>query len=395
MNKQIYSLVFTGSLALASVAPAGSLLAAPHKHRTTQKNNASRKHKTAPKPQTPSYKDLAACAKLRNTFTMTANLPPGTSIATITDNQETYRETKSTKKSFLTLLFSDYFLVGATGFCLISDSISLACWALSDKKPAIKTPSAFSALKKGYAYLTSASNIAIAAAMAYELYNKPRVPDAAKNISLPSRNKIHIADQFPGTLLMELNGIPQLPGFYHIWSGTPVRLELGENYCVIHALYNMVLIDERILGKQISDAEFFETHRVMVENLGLEYFLPGRGTSPFQAAKIAQRLKLSQFVALDACDNGIEEVSSFAILNATRIDRAYAEVFKIAQEWHQTTGPRVAHFLCCIPGHGFGISVVRLADGSQAMYLYDCQNEMSIDRDLMSKHIEYIYNRFF
>lgn len=200
---------------------------------------------------------------------------------------------------------------------------------------------------------------------------------------------LRIAAPFPGTQL-QLTDIPQLPGFYHMVSETPVPQKDG--YCGIHALYNICIINERILGNRPSDKEFFAAQKAIVQDpsqlTGLRRIFNSSGLSVFDIEKIINRLKLPVTILRHEETNVFSEYTD-------EINKIFIKVNKLAHEWHNSTGPRVAHFVCCIPGHGFAISVIRKADGSQAMYLYDCNNEYAQDRAHMRQHIEYIYDRFF
>lgn len=192
-------------------------------------------------------------------------------------------------------------------------------------------------------------------------------------------------------------------------SNTPIPQING--YCGIHALYNMGLMEKHILGKQPTIGEFFRAQLTLVPKIAAKHtqlcFHPfdksghigiifnSTGLMASDAIKIGKRLKLLPIIALNAKDNAISEVASFALLESTKIARAYAQMSACAQEWHNSTGPRVAHFFCCIPEHAIAISVMRMADGSQAMCLYDSLNGEAIHIDHMRQHVEYIYHRFF
>lgn len=200
---------------------------------------------------------------------------------------------------------------------------------------------------------------------------------------------IKIAKPFPGPQL-RLNGIPQLPGFYHMVSDTPVPHENG--YCSIDALYNICLINEKIVGNRPSDQEFFEAQKAIVKDpahrTGVKVIFASSGIHTLEISSIIKRLKLPITLLPHEEANTFHEYTD-------EITASFIEINKLAREWHNSTGPRVAHFLCCIPAHAFAISVIRLANGSQAMYLYDCLNEDADDIDHMCQHIDYIYDKFF
>lgn len=339
MKKSLFSLFLTGSLALSAGLPLNVLAARQEANKTIKKAILTDVDFFAQEAKKPFRKRLNSDVKIYTALDIAATI----------------------------LLYANAVRLGI------------------NKKPI------YSAISAALATLSAADTIV----GAYMLYTQPKIP---KRLIEPKPNKpIAIAKPFPGELL-QLDGIPQRPGFYHMVSTAPVPEKDG--YCAIHALYNIGLTNEKVLGKRPSDKEFFAAQKAVVKNpahrTGLIRIFLRSGLNIFDISKIIKRLKLP-ITTLRAVDNNIicEDSWGFYSTDLGEIAEAFIKINKLAREWHNSTGPRVAHFLCYIPGHAFAISVIRMADGSQAMYLYDGLNEQADDIPLMRQHIEYIYDRFF
>lgn len=227
---------------------------------------------------------------------------------------------------------------------------------------------------------------------------------------VPGRpGNIGIANPLAGRQL-QIPGIPRLRGFYHMESNMPHFLGLDQDGvflrgpCGIHSVYNMAQVEARIMGRQIPDEEFDEALQAAIPNLREIH----AGTHALHVGEIAVRLNLAPVVALQFDRNGRivtargadyeyvgGERERRAAEAAAMIGAAEHDFRQAANEFHRAHGPRVAHFLCGIPGHWVAISVTRNAQGEQAMYLYDNLNEQAEELDHMRRHIENIYQRFF
>lgn len=160
-----------------------------------------------------------------------------------------------------------------------------------------------------------------------------------------------------------------LPGFFHMQSHTPY--DGVHNSCGVHATYNMARVETHVFGRHLNDQEFRQVQQAVYPGLG------GRGASNRDVARMAQQLHLSPpTLLLGRNSDGAKVATSAAAFN-------------------RVNGPRVAHFLCQVPGHWISISVARNAQGEQAMYLYDNMNGHARSHEQMRQHVEAIYNRFF
>jgi hypothetical protein len=198
-------------------------------------------------------------------------------------------------------------------------------------------------------------------------------------------NNVRIANPLPGQQL-HLNGLPNhLPGFYHMRSATPYQ---GVHQsCGINAAYNMALVEAQVAGRHVDNNAFNNAlnntaldRRIRIagqpRNQGnhqvLRDMLGRRGFSNNEIAGLTRNLGLAPMTVL---------------VNA----RAHGP----NNRFNGANGPQVQHFLCNVPGHWISISVVRHADGTQAMYLYDNLNGHARSIPEMRAHVEAIYNRFF
>jgi hypothetical protein len=86
------------------------------------------------------------------------------------------------------------------------------------------------------------------------------------------RNNVPLANPFPGRQLQVL-GLQNLRGFYHMHSAMPELLGLNEDGdriggpCGIHAAWNMAQVQERIMGKEITIDAFDEALQAVIPNL--------------------------------------------------------------------------------------------------------------------------------
>lgn len=199
------------------------------------------------------------------------------------------------------------------------------------------------------------------------------------------QNNVRIANPLPGQQL-NLNGLPNnLPGFYHMRSATPYQGVYQS--CGINAAYNMALVEAQVAGQLVDNNAFNNAlnntaldRRIRIagqpRNQGnhqvLRDMLGRRGFSNNEIAGLARNLGLAPMTVL---------------VNA----RAHGP----NNRFNGANGPQVQHFLCHVPGHWISISVVRHADGTQAMYLYDNLNGHARSIPEMRAHVEAIYNRFF
>lgn len=199
------------------------------------------------------------------------------------------------------------------------------------------------------------------------------------------RRNVRIANPLPGQQL-HLNGLPNhLPGFYHMRSATPYQGV--HNSCGINAAYNMALVEAQVFGQQVDNNAFNNAlnnlpinGRVRINgqprNQGnrqvLRDVLGRRGYTNDEITRLVRNLGLAPMSVL---------------VNA----RAHGP----NNRFNGANGPQVQHFLCHVPGHWIAISVVRHADGTQAMYLYDNLNGHARSIPEMRAHVEAIYNRFF
>jgi len=208
-------------------------------------------------------------------------------------------------------------------------------------------------------------------------------------------NNVHIANPLPGRQL-HVNGIPNLPGFYHMRSHTPYH---GiPRSCGLHSTYNMAQVEARTLGRQMNDNAFDQIARAVFPGLNM----PRGGASNDNVARMAHRLGLAPVVVLGFNENDeIQRVGrEVHVRHANQFGEALVaaadeDANRAVQELRDAPGAHVAHFLCGVPGHWIAISVVKNADGAQAMYLHDNLNEQPVAIDHMRLHIENIYNRFF
>lgn len=207
-------------------------------------------------------------------------------------------------------------------------------------------------------------------------------------------NNVPLANPFPGRQL-QARGLPRLPGFYHMHSAMPELLGLNEDGedikgpCGIHSAWNMAQVEARVMGRQITVEDFDRALQAVIPDLRAK----DGGLYDHEVANIAAQLHLAPVTAL-----GFDRNDNIFLIGQAAYDfveAANQELNRIAQEFRRTYGARVAHFLCGIPGHWVAISVVRHADGAQAMYLYDNLNNRPHAVAHMRRHIENIYNRFF
>lgn len=224
-----------------------------------------------------------------------------------------------------------------------------------------------------------------------QIDKNPRVNGPDKGI-MPLNN-VRIANPLPGYQLA-IPGIPDLPGFYHMQSNMPGRLQRDEDGdriagpCGIHAAWNMAQVESRTLGRQITEQDFAGALHAAIPNLrGKD------GLNNTEVENIGAQLGLAPMRVFGFDRDG--NIILFGRAAHNFIEAANQELARVAQEFRRTQGARVAHFLCGIPGHWIAISVTRNAAGEQAMYLYDNMNDQAGSINHMRRHIENIYNRFF
>ncbi len=192
--------------------------------------------------------------------------------------------------------------------------------------------------------------------------NNPQVNQPVHNF-----NNVPVAGPFNGNQLNIL-GL-NLPGFYHMTSHTPYHGV--HNACGVNAAFNMALVEAQLFGRPMDNERFREAQRAIFPGMG------GRGASNHEVQAMVNRMGLAQMTLL------LQNRPNVGGING----RAYM--------FRNTQGPRVAHFLCQVPGHWIAISVVRNQFGELAMYLYDNMNGAARNRDAMRRHVENVYNAFF
>lgn len=220
-----------------------------------------------------------------------------------------------------------------------------------------------------------------------------RISTADNDFSLISPDMLHGYSR-----LLRLKGVAarkNIPGFYHHESQAFVPLE--EDWkCGLHMLYNMCEI-ERIMGiSDITDDEFiFECERV--PDLFNE-----RGSYAGDLKKAARYIACSPLYIIEHND----ESQCIDIVYGSSNEKTFWK--KITNELEKP-GAQCVHFGCLIYDedvlddddlpecHIFLISVVKLEDGSRALYLLDNMNyEASRSaRKQMRKHVDYIHNHVF
>lgn len=202
---------------------------------------------------------------------------------------------------------------------------------------------------------------------------RPAAPDEAPVRQPRDRRQepVRIANPLPGQQV-HLNGIPNLPGFYHMLSQTPYHAV--RDSCGVQSAYNMAQVEARTFGRQLDEQEFRRVQEATFPQLG------HRGASNTQVARMTRELGLGRMGLL---------------LDARRNRGGVATIEARAAEFHRANGPQVVHFLCEVPGHWIAISIVRNAAGEQAMYLYDNMNQQARSIPEMRQHVENVYNRFF
>ena len=198
---------------------------------------------------------------------------------------------------------------------------------------------------------------------------------ADRPVAAERHNNVRLANPLPGR---QLDLLPRLPGFYHMHSQTPYQGYQGS--CGVQAAFNMALVEEHMTGRRITGQAFTAAQREVLPDPGKG----GRGASNVEVVRLARRAGLAPVTVLHIRNNAI-----------ITLGRDGGNVARIAQDFHRTNGPRVAHFLCSVPGHWIAVSVARNGAGEMAMYLYDNLNHHARSIPEMRRHVENIYNRFF
>lgn len=215
----------------------------------------------------------------------------------------------------------------------------------------------------------------------YEQYPDASEPQPAPHHYSPGISSNLFQGSFRAVHLPDVTGTKKLPGVYHLESHARIPDQYGWQ-CGLHMLYNMCEI-ERILGiSDISDDEFIDAcervPRVFEE----------AGSYPVDLKKIAR--------TTSCCPLYIVEHDDYA----DRIDILYESETenrfwaKITKQLEQP-GIRCVHFGCLIYAqecHIFLISIVKMHDGTKALYLLDNVNhyEPREAQYQMFRHAEYI-----
>lgn len=215
----------------------------------------------------------------------------------------------------------------------------------------------------------------------------PVAPQRQQPAPVIDRANIRIANPMPGQQLHILNDLGNLNGFYHMHSATPYARV--PHSCGVQSAYNMGLVQAHVFGRQMNDAAFdnalddtIASNRVRIagqpRNQGrvpLRNMIGRRGLSNTEVVGIAR-------------EAGLEPVTVLVNAQGGNIQHR-------AAEFHRAQGPHVVHFLCNVPHHWIAISVVRMADGSQAMYLFDNMNNAARSLPEMRAYVQAIHQRFF
>lgn len=221
----------------------------------------------------------------------------------------------------------------------------------------------------------------------YEVPEEPAVRKASTQGSFaPAIAPNYFRGSIRALNLPGIKGTKRLPGLYHLESNAWVPEEYGWQ-CGLHMLYNMCEI-ERALGiYDLSDdlfiAECERVPRVFEE----------AGSFPTDLKKIAR--KTSQ------CPLHIVQHDDYA----DRIDLLYESEAEV-RFWSRIharlnkPGIQCEHFGCLIYAeecHIFLISIVKMADGTKALYLLDNVNhdEPRQAQYQMYRHAKYIHDHIF
>ena len=191
---------------------------------------------------------------------------------------------------------------------------------------------------------------------------------------------------FRAIRLPDVTGTKRLPGLYHLESYARVPEQYGWQ-CGLHMLYNMCEV-ERFLGiSDITDDEFiYECERI-------PRVFEEAGSYPVDLKQIARKTSCCPLYIVEHDDH------------ADRIDILYESETesrfwaKIRAQLEQP-GIRCVHFGCLIYAqecHIFLISIVKMLDGTKALYLLDNVNrdEPSEAQYQMFRHAEYIHKHVF
>jgi len=221
-------------------------------------------------------------------------------------------------------------------------------------------------------------------------YEQPAKP-VARRASTPVPSDASISpNYFRGSIrainLPGIKGTKKLPGVYHLESRASVPEEY-EWQCGLHMLYNMCKI-ERALGiYTISDDEF------ITECKRVPRVFEEAGSFPTDLKKIAVKTACYPLHIVQHDDY------------ADRIDILYESEAE-ARFWSRIharlnkPGIQCEHFGCLIYAeecHIFLISIVKMADGTKALYLFDNVNndEPRQAQYQMYRHAKYIQDHIF
>lgn len=183
-----------------------------------------------------------------------------------------------------------------------------------------------------------------------------------------------------------VKGTKRLPGLYHLQSYAYIPEEYGWQ-CGLHMLYNMCEIERAFGFSNITDDEFiFECDRV-------PRVFEEEGSFPTDLKKIARKVAV--------CPLHIVEHDDYADRIDLRYESAAEERFwaRIHDRLNQP-GVQCEHFGCLIHAHEchiFLISIIKMADGTKALYLLDNVNrgESRQAQYQMYRHAKYIHDHIF
>ncbi len=228
----------------------------------------------------------------------------------------------------------------------------------------------------------------------------------------PEGNRFALATPIAGRQLRVMN-LPNLNGFYHMESNMPHQFQFNEDGeridgpCGIYSAYNIARLDCMIRGQQLRNEDFDRALRDAIpdlrmidrqggaSDLDVSNILAGLGIAPLIILGFNQNgdiQRIGREVWIQALGNHQEQQMAF---DQALVDAAEQDTVQAVRLFRNAAGPACAHFLCAIPGHWIAISVVKNAQGEQAMYLYDNLNEQPHAINQMRRHIENIYHRFF
>ncbi len=172
-------------------------------------------------------------------------------------------------------------------------------------------------------------------------------------------------------------------GIYHVFSNAQILQQRGWT-CGFHVLHNMCLIERILFGKNIAQNTFDNACLSVVSNPANK-----NGSSNLDTHNIAQGLDLKTVYQLDLETGSVMPTPTGRFIiypgdsESSALQRAKQKLASFmwddCKRILQANGIQCIHFVCSIISknipHAVLLSVIKLQDGSKALYIFDNMND--------------------